>query len=517
MPGSTGTAFFARHFKLLSNRTTILNETHSMAAQMTLNPEPYTSPPKFGGDRDRGRFKYLMLVIGTSCFLNQANAQEYRPAPVPIFMGEAVARNKMSVADTPPKQPENASLPTGLQSFTLNAAIKQALDADPQIRAGLESIRQTEGDLITAGLLPNPELLIDDLMMPWGNNFKPTRQGGPTQIDAIVSYPIDWFIFGKRTAAIVAAEKKVDVATAQFANLIRQRISGTIASFYDVLEGQAMLDWARMDLDYFKQLESITAAQIKRGDLAAIELERVQLTLVNSRRELRLRKKILNAAISRLRAYMGFSEQVPITAQGDLTVPTPAKPLTAASAFALAEENRPDLIALRRQISMASANVKLEQANAYPSIKPGFGYTYQYQTEMAQANASSWNAIVIMTVPIFDRNQGNIAKAQSSKVQAQHNLRAQLVSLQAEIDQAVTAFQTAYDTLTIDAPGQLEAARKLRDKIHTAYQLGEKNLSEVLSTQRSYRDTFRLYIIDRSTYWHSLYALNATIGKQVLK
>ena len=517
MPGSTGTAFFARHFKLLSNRTTILNETLSMAAQMTLHHEPYISPPRFGGDRNRSPVKNLILVIGTFCFLNEATAQAYRPAPVPMFMGKAMAKGKMSVADPPIEQPvsENSSLQ--LQRFTLNAAIKQALDADPQIRAGLENIRQMEAELITAGLLPNPELLIDDLMMPWGNNFKPTKQGGPTQIDAIVSYPIDWFIFGKRTAAIVAAEKKVDVATAQFANLIRQRISGTIASFYDVLEAQAMLDWARMDLDYFKQLVSITAAQVKRGDLAAIELDRIQLTLVNSRRELRLRKKILNAAISRLRAYMGFSEQVPITAQGDLAVPAPAKPLTAASAFALAEENRPDLIALRRQISMASANVKLEQANAYPFIKPGFGYTYQYQTEMNQPNASSWNAIVIMTVPIFNRNQGNIAKAKSSKVQAQHNLRAQLVSLQAEIDQAVTAFQTAYDTLTIDAPGQLEAARKLRDKIHTAYQLGEKNLSEVLSTQRSYRDTYRLYIIDRSTYWHSLHALNASIGKQVLK
>jgi len=57
----------------------------------------------------------------------------------------------------------------------------------------------------------------------------------------------------------------------------------------------------------------------------------------------------------------------------------------------------------------------------------------------------------------------------------------------------------------------------IRDKIRAAYELGGKPLIEVLDAQRAYRDTYRLHIASRSGYWHSLYALDVAVGKQVLK
>ena len=60
-------------------------------------------------------------------------------------------------------------------------------------------------------------------------------------------------------------------------------------------------------------------------------------------------------------------------------------------------------------------------------------------------------------------------------------------------------------------------AENVRDKIRAAYELGGKPLIEVLDAQRAYRDTYRLYITGRSTYWHTLHRLNATIGRQVLR
>lgn len=443
---------------------------------------------------------------------------EYAP-PLPVFMQNSApplaetggVALPQGVSTTPPEFVMNA------QEVTLDRAIQIALAADPQIKAGLENIRQTEADLITAGLLPNPEALTDVLMVPWGKPFKPTKQGGPTQTDVFVSFPIDWFVFGKRAAAIVAAEKGVDVATAQFADLVRQRISGTIAAFYDVLEAQAQLDLAKVDLDSLAQLEKITATRVEFGGVGTIELDRVRLSIFSSRREVRSRETLLAATISRLRSFLGMAGEAPLTVRGDLDVAAAATPPTTAAAFALAEENRPDLVALQRQITMATASVELEKTKAYPEIKPGFGYTRQFQGEVDQPDASSWNATLQMTVPLFDRNQGNIAKAQSARTQAELNLNAQLVALRSEIDQAVKAFQAARDALTIDDPGQLEAAKNVRDKIRAAYELGGKPLLDVLDAQRAYRETYRLHIASRSGYWHSLHALNAALGKQVLR
>ncbi len=66
-------------------------------------------------------------------------------------------------------------------------------------------------------------------------------------------------------------------------------------------------------------------------------------------------------------------------------------------------------------------------------------------------------------------------------------LRAQLVDLRAEVEQAVKAYQTAYVTVTTDDPTQLQAATNVRDTIKMAYELGGRPLIEVLDAQRAYR------------------------------
>ncbi|WP_228370196.1 TolC family protein [Methylococcus capsulatus] len=280
-------------------------------------------------------------------------------------MQDAVQPGTASAAPPAPVPSGDIGIADAVRELTLNQAIGRALEADPQIKAGLESVRQAEADLVTAGLLPNPELTADVLMIPWAQPWRETRQGGPTQTDALVSFPIDWFLFGKRAAAIVTAQKGVDVTTAQFSDLLRRRIAGTIAAFYDVLEAQALLDLARVDLDNLSQLERITANRVELGGAGTIELDRVRVFIFGSRREVRSRETALATAIARLRTFLGYSDDVPLKVKGELDVAAPAAPLAVDAAFALAEENRPDLIALQRRIAMAAANVELEERRAY--------------------------------------------------------------------------------------------------------------------------------------------------------
>ncbi len=465
------------------------------------------------------------LRVGWSAavlYFNGCTAPEYHATPLPVFMldgGHATGR-KMVVdpaasAGMPPATDDATAAP---RAFTLDRAIRRALEADPQIPAGLENVRQAEADLVTAGLLPNPELLGDLLMMPWGAPFSPQKQGGPPQTDYFLSFPVDWFLFGKRAAAIVAAQQGIDVTTAQFADLVRQRISGTIAAFYDVLEAQAQLELARADLDALSQLEKITATRVELGGVGTIEIDRVRLGIFSARRELRSRELLLTTAEARLRSFLGYGEDVPLRLAGTLDIAEPAAPLSVEAAFELAAQNRPDLIALQRQVELADAGVSLEERRAWPEVKPAFGFTRQFQQEFfGFPDANSWNIALQMSVPVFDRNQGNIARARSVKTQAELNRQGQLIGLRAEIVQTVKSFEAARAALIIDDPGQLEAAQNVRDKIRAAYELGGKPLIDVLDSQRAYRETFRLHIASRSGYWHSLYALNAAVGKQVLK
>ena len=283
---------------------------------------------------------------------------------------------RASVSDAPQSREPSSPQPTAVQSrgLTLEQVIQTALEADPKIRAGLEAINQAKADLLTSSLPPNPGLLLDTIFIPLGSPFTEKRPGGPTQIDAGANYPIDGFLFGKRAAAIASARLGVDVSAADFAELVRQRVAGTIVAFYDVLEAQALFDLAREDLDNLKRVETITAERVALGGVGTIELDRIRLAIFDSQREVRNRETALAATAAQLRAFLGFTDAAPMFAvQGSLDVPTPAAPLPVEDALALAEQNRPDTISLRRQLAKAEADILTEQKKAFPDVTLAMG------------------------------------------------------------------------------------------------------------------------------------------------
>src|SRR5262249_9728657 len=117
-------------------------------------------------------------------------------------------------------------MPVPPQPLTFDQIIGATLVADPKIRAGLETIQQANADLWTSSLVPNPTLLADGLLLPL-RRFTPDRTGGPPQTDVLVSYPIDWFLFGKRVAAMASASLGVRQAEFDYADLVRQRVLGS--------------------------------------------------------------------------------------------------------------------------------------------------------------------------------------------------------------------------------------------------------------------------------------------------
>ena len=195
-----------------------------------------------------------------------------------------------------------------------------------------------------------------------------------------------------------------------------------------------------------------------------------------------------------------------------------AEPLAVEEAFALAQQNRPDIQSLRVQVSKAQADMVVEQRKAYPQITPQFGYTPAVSdAHRCRRTRIPGTLTLTATLPLFDRNQGNRAKAQSVAAQNNYNLQAGLVDLRAEIEEAVRDFSTAYQNARSVAQEQIKLAAEVRDSITKAYDVGGRPLIDVLDAQRSYRDTYRLYISSRADYWRAVYKYNSAIGKQVTR
>ena len=352
--------------------------------------------------------------------------------------------------------PAPRAVPAGM---SLDQAISATLLADPKIRAGLETIHQANADSLTSSLPPNPTLVTDGIFLPL-RPFTPDRPGGPTQTDVQLGYPIDWFLFGKRAAAMASASLGVRQSEADYADLIRQRVTAVATAYYDVLEAKSLLDVAHQDTENLTRLEGTTRRAVDAGGRPVVELNRVRLDLLKSQQALREAEAACAVSKAKLRAFFGRTDRDPtFDVDGSLDAPLTAEPLPVEEAFALAQQNRPDIQSLRVQISKAQADAVVEKRKAFPQIMPQFGYTRQFQTPIGSPDADSWDASLTATVPLFDRNQGNRAKAQSVAAQNGYNLHAGMADLRAEIEEAVLNFSTAYQNAQIGRAGASETGR----------------------------------------------------------
>ena len=419
--------------------------------------------------------------------------------------------------ENPPETAIELSTPAGAAGINLDQAINYCLIADPVIRGGLELINQSNADALTASLKPNPEFFTDVQLLPLTRPFTVTKQGGPPQFDAILSYPIDWFLFGKRAAAMQAADYGVRVSESEYQDLIRLRVLEAALAYYGVLEAKALREVARQDTENLRHIERLTSSAVDNGGRPPVELNRVRLDRLRSEQFLRDAENALVAAISDLRVLLGRDDADPeFDVVGTLESANVIEPLPLNEAVELAEQNRPDLEAARWKIAAADAVYESERRKGYPTVVPGFGYTKQYQVKATGfPDADSWLANLTMSVPLFDRNQGNQSKAASISAQAGYQLQARRVALRGEVVRATQALTTAAANAQAVAQEQLQIAKQVRDSINSAYEAGDRPLIDTLDAQRNYRETYRLFITSRADYARAEIRYSATLGRQM--
>jgi cobalt-zinc-cadmium efflux system outer membrane protein len=433
----------------------------------------------------------------------QSEPAEKKAAPLPV---------PRPLPEEPTKGPETP------QAMSLDQVINTVLLADPKIRAGFESINQAQGEALQASLRPNPNFLITQTLLPLTRPFTEDLQGGPPQLDVGVSYRIDWFLFGKRAAAMLAAGLGVRVSEAEFSDLIRQRALEASTAYYDILEAKALLELAHQDADNFKRVEGITQKAVEGGGRPQVELGRIRLDRLRAEQSVRDAENKLVAARARLRALMGLGDLDPsFDVSGSLEDVSSPQPPSLEESYDIAARNRPDLSALRWRVQQAQAAVVVEQRQGYPEVTPQIGYTRQFQRKaIGFPDASSFGFGMEMSLPVFDRNQGNRQKAAAAAVQQQYELQAGLVELRSEVIQADKELRTVLANSRAVAEEQLKLAGEVRDSLNKAYEAGGRPLIDVLDAQRNYRETYRLFIESRANLGRAAARFNAVLGKRAL-
>ncbi len=280
----------------------------------------------------------------------------------------------------PPALPEHASLqpaapplssvveddgtPDGL---TLDAAIDQMLAANLDVLALKYEIPQADADIITAGLRTNPLIYMDTQFIPYGA-FTNSRPGGPTQYDLNITYPLD--VSHKRQARVRVARAARTVLEAQFQDVIRRQIGNLYHAFLDLQSSRTNLLTAQASVREQERVIAATKLRPGEGEKEREDaIERLAVALNKARSVLDEAHDSFSDAQEALAVLLNMppEQTSQLQPRGKLRDLGPSPPALE-DLTRLALERRPDVVAARRGISRAQAELSLQRANRVDDI-----------------------------------------------------------------------------------------------------------------------------------------------------
>lgn len=390
------------------------------------------------------------------------------------------------------------SLPEEKTDLTLRDAALLTLQRNPELAAFAKEKRALEGATLQAGLLPNPELSVNveniGNVQPLTGDINSTKAVSQEVVQQITTIRIYQLIElgGKRAARVVAASLNQELAAQDYETRRVELIARVANVFTEVLAGQERLRLAEESQQLAQKVVNMVAKRVQAGKVAPIEETRAGVAFSTTRIELEQAQRDLSAARKRLTLLWGNASPQFIKALGNL------ESSVALPAFeALAERALASPMALRamKNIEQRKALLDVEQTRRIPNLTVQAGVVHH-----AQLGGNTAVAAVIVPLPLFDRNQGNILQAHQRVDKAIDEQAATELRLKTELTQAYEALSAAQRETGILRDEIIPAAKSAFEVTNKGYELGRFGFLEVLDAQRTLFQNQTLYLRALANY-----------------
>jgi outer membrane protein, heavy metal efflux system len=402
-----------------------------------------------------------------------------------------------------PAAPQSASA-----RITLEEAIRLALQHNHALQAARTTILQNQALETTANLRPNPVLSWDAQFLPIFQPSKFTADyiDNQAQFDLGIGYTFERG--KKRQHRLQAAKDQTSVSRSTVADNERQLIFNVSQQFIDVVLAQSTIDFSKQDLESFQKTVDISELRYKAGDMSEGDFLKIKLQLLQFQTDYSSAILAKVQAIAALRQFVGF-ESVPdmFDVDGKLDyVPVHAG---LEDLRALAMRTRPDLVAAQQGVIAARSQELLAEANGKRDLGASFNYSHVADTNTA---AVFFN----IQLPIFDRNQGEIARTRYAITQSQQQAAEAAEQVMSDVVDAYEALRTNDQIVQLYRGGYVDAAQKSRDISEYAYQKGAASLLDFLDAERSYRANQLAYRQALASYMTALEQMRQAVGTRDL-
>ncbi len=382
-----------------------------------------------------------------------------------VLLSEAGGLRAQSVADT--------------VRLSLDAARAAALRSNPDLRAASVDTAIARGVFRQAGLVRfNPSA---DLLVGVGANVA----------EPSISQEIE--LFGQRGARRAVGRARIELARADVVNARRLTLGAVDRTFYRAVAATRRTELADEVFALNQRLADVAGRQLAAGEisrldynLAVVELGRSRALAMAARRE-RTQEDIELRRLLGARADVPLQPVIDTTRQRDpadsariirpdvSSVHRLASILDVDSLTALALRRRPDLVAAASAMGLATAEVAVGRREALPNLV----------TRVASEARNNGSGRVVrpgvgITLPFFNRNQGETEARRAAVTQATLQRDALATRVSAEIAVAVVAYRSAVAQVDVLETTVLAPARQNRLLLETAYREGKVGLPVLL-------------------------------------
>ncbi|HEY7184387.1 MAG TPA: TolC family protein [Blastocatellia bacterium] len=394
---------------------------------------------------------------------------------------------------------------------TVSQAVQEAVDKNLDLLAERYNLSVADARIVTARLRPNPVLSVyGDLLDLAGTGFNALNTAGPPEYGIRTD-----FIFErgqKRRYRIEVAEQQKAVAQWQLLNTVRALALEVQNAFVEVLLAKETLALAERNLESFQKIVEVSKERVRVGDLAQVELMRTQLAELQFNNAVIQGQSRLRVAKQRLQLLMGRAEpSESFDVAGEMR--RDPLPFTLEELWRQAMARRPDYQAMERDQARSVAELRSQIAQGKVD------YTVGTEFRRQQGIAGTGNSLGFFfsaPLPVFNRNQGEIARAREERQQVEARTRSLEAVIRNELNAAWRQYDTARALLARIEGEMLDQARSVLASMEYSYRAGEASLVEFLDAQRAFNDTMQGYNEARAEYARSLYLIDSVTGKEAM-
>jgi len=311
----------------------------------------------------------------------------------------------------------------------------------------------------------------------------------------------------KRQRRIEVARQEGVLTEAEITVLARLVRRSTREAFYRALLARAETARLAGVLQLAQRLKQIAQARFEAGDVAQLEVIQAELGVSRAQADLEVAQQREKVSLSQLNALLNEPASTAWELTGGLAdaLPEASPP----ELFRRAAQSNPELQRLAQEQRVEQSRRELLKADRIPNLDFELGTDFNSPQDFRVGPRSQ----VSLTVPLFARNQGQIAQSLASEQVLVNESAAAARAVEGRIDAGYLDLKAQQTQVMLYRDRLLPVARQVEGLAEESYRAGKVGILAVIEAQRNVQEADRSYLESLFTLQSLFAALEETVGE----